>query len=66
MILYLILFLSFKTGYISSEVFIPTIFDNYSANIMFDDTPIDFQLWDTAGQESYKKIRPLSYNQIHL
>ena len=38
--------------------YLPTIFDNYSTN---DPQLISLGLWDTAGQDQYDKIRPLSY-----
>lgn len=51
----------------------PTVFENFSASITLpannvsnsedgdDKVVVDLSLWDTAGQEDYDRIRPLTY-----
>lgn len=44
----------------------PTVFENYIAEIIVEGKNFDFHLWDTAGQEDYAHIRPVSYADAHV
>ena len=44
--------------------YIPTVFDNESCPMVIDGLTINLELWDTAGQEGYARIRPLAYNTV--
>jgi len=43
------------------ETYEPTVFDNYTVTVDIAGEPYTLGLFDTAGQEDYDAIRPLSY-----
>ncbi|KIL57185.1 hypothetical protein M378DRAFT_36908, partial [Amanita muscaria Koide BX008] len=48
------------------EVSVGTVFENYVADVEVDGKHVELALWDTSGNESYDRLRPLSYPDSHV
>lgn len=45
---------------------VPTVFDNYEDDISVDGKSVRMELWDTAGQEEYDRLRPICYKNCDV
>jgi Ras-related C3 botulinum toxin substrate 1 len=54
------LLIRYATGEFPTE-YLPTVFENYTAQMKRETDVVLLHLWDTAGQEDYDRLRPLSY-----
>lgn len=59
------LLIVFSKGTFPKE-YVPTVFENYVADVEYQGRKVELALWDTAGQEDYDRLRPLSYPDSHV
>ncbi|KAF2458972.1 P-loop containing nucleoside triphosphate hydrolase protein [Lineolata rhizophorae] len=61
------LMISYSQGYFP-EKYVPTVFENYITHTPHSPSGkmVELALWDTAGQEEYDRLRPLSYPETDL
>ena len=52
----------------SGQKYVPTVFENYITQTEHKPSgkTVELALWDTAGQEEYDRLRPLSYPETDL
>ncbi|KAF5328224.1 hypothetical protein D9619_013441 [Psilocybe cf. subviscida] len=55
----------FTRGFFT-QVYEPTVFENYVHDIIVDEQLVELSLWDTAGQEEFDRLRSLSYAETHV
>ena len=48
------------------ETYRPTVYENTGVDVFMDGVPISLGLWDTAGNDNFKQIRPRSYQQADV
>lgn len=59
------LVVSYTTNGYPTE-YTPTAFDNFSVVITVDETPVQLELCDTAGQDDFDSLRPLCYPNTNV
>ncbi|KIY69204.1 hypothetical protein CYLTODRAFT_436258 [Cylindrobasidium torrendii FP15055 ss-10] len=55
----------FTRGFFT-QIYEPTVFENYVHDLIVDDQMVELSLWDTAGQEEFDRLRSLSYAETHV
>jgi small GTP-binding protein len=61
------LLISYANG-VFPDKYVPTVFENYITHPIHPSSGkmLELALWDTAGQEEYDRLRPLSYPETDL
>ena len=52
---------SFAEGWVGIPEYVPYVWDNYIHPMVVDGAVVELDPWDTAGQDDYDRLRPLSY-----
>lgn len=42
------------------------MFENFVTQVTYESKLVELALWDTAGQEDFDRLRPLSYNDTDV
>ncbi|XP_029771020.1 rho-related GTP-binding protein RhoD isoform X1 [Suricata suricatta] len=53
--------MSFMAGCPPHQSYTPTVFERLTVNLQMKGKPLNLQIWDTAGQVDYDRLRPLFY-----
>ncbi|XP_077354600.1 rho-related GTP-binding protein RhoF isoform X2 [Festucalex cinctus] len=48
------------------EKYAPTVFEKFTTSVLLRGKEVKLNVCDTAGQEDYDRLRPLSYQEAHL
>ncbi|XP_048216582.1 rho-related GTP-binding protein RhoD isoform X2 [Perognathus longimembris pacificus] len=48
------------------ERYTPTVFERYAVDLQMKGKPVCLQIWDTAGQDDYDRLRPLFYSDANV
>eukprot|EP00764_Aduncisulcus_paluster_P002441 gnl/Carplike_NY0171/1360_a1848_1142.p1 GENE.gnl/Carplike_NY0171/1360_a1848_1142~~gnl/Carplike_NY0171/1360_a1848_1142.p1 ORF type:complete len:208 (+),score=47.67 gnl/Carplike_NY0171/1360_a1848_1142:36-626(+) len=48
------------------DVYIPTVFDTHKTTVLYHEESINLSLWDTAGQDTYQRFRPITYTDTDV
>ncbi|KAK9390307.1 P-loop containing nucleoside triphosphate hydrolase protein [Lipomyces mesembrius] len=49
----------------AKQLYVPTVFENYPHNVKLQSGKmLTLDLWDTAGQEDYDRLRPIAYTDV--
>ncbi|KAF7240751.1 Rho-related GTP-binding protein RhoF [Varanus komodoensis] len=48
------------------EQYAPSVFEKYSTSVLVGKKEVTLHLYDTAGQEDYDRLRPLSYQNTNV